>query len=228
MRTCTMPRLGLSPRVRGNRWSCERLQTRGGSIPACTGEPVSSQATPSANRVYPRVYGGTPCCLWHCERLSGLSPRVRGNLNAGNVAWAFDRSIPACTGEPQCPSWTCAECTVYPRVYGGTPAKQDHRVEEPGLSPRVRGNQPHGRNHRSRHRSIPACTGEPMRRGMSCRRSTVYPRVYGGTTLRRNGVSQDMGLSPRVRGNLLEAILRNAIGRSIPACTGEPSLRHPG
>ena len=52
----------------------------------------------------------------------------------------------------------------------------------------------------------------------------VYPRVYGGT---REPCVQPLlqhGLSPRVRGNLCLDALLGISQRSIPACTGEPSL----
>ena len=114
-------RLGLSPRVRGNRCASRlRLAQRPG--------------------VYPRVCGGTaPGCIgksW--ER--GLSPRVRGNRGqrrqgawrrrsipacagnqAGRAAWAgAEGSIPACAGEPPAGPVDPPLEPVYPRVCGGT------------------------------------------------------------------------------------------------------------
>ena len=53
----------------------------------------------------------------------------------------------------------------------------------------------------------------------------VYPRVCGGTHFSISVVRVVGGLSPRVRGNLIEVeAVRYARG-SIPACAGEPSLR---
>ena len=57
------PNPGLSPRVRGNLLHLWRPQGVERSIPACTGEPAPRPCTWSAWRVYPRVYGGTPCNL---------------------------------------------------------------------------------------------------------------------------------------------------------------------
>ena len=50
----------------------------------------------------------------------------------------------------------------------------------------------------------------------------VYPRVCGGTPYTARRVGSAVGLSPRVRGNLLH--FQNAADdfRSIPACAGEP------
>ena len=52
---------GLSPRVRGNRVGLLVFLQRGGSIPACAGEPPVLACAPAVVRVYPRVCGGTGC-----------------------------------------------------------------------------------------------------------------------------------------------------------------------
>ena len=51
---------------------------------------------------------------------------------------------------------------------------------------------------------------------------SVYPRVCGGTRSALAGILREEGLSPRVRGNLRERAPSQNIGRSIPACAGEP------
>ena len=71
-------------------------------------------------------------------------------------------------------------------------------------------------------RSIPACTGEPQQAQIGSRVGRVYPRVYGGTEDIRPLEISDEGLSPRVRGNLLNKLLISNVVGSIPACTGEP------
>ncbi len=53
----------------------------------------------------------------------------------------------------------------------------------------------------------------------------VYPRVCGGTVGEGTGVKDDMGLSPRVRGNPQAAVEGRLYRRSIPACAGEPKYR---
>ena len=74
---------------------------------------------------------------------------------------AHSRSIPACAGEPPSTSGTAPAPAVYPRVCGGTAARAVIRVRQAGLSPRVRGNPADGDFADDRHRSIPACAGEP-------------------------------------------------------------------
>ena len=98
----------------------------------------------------------------------------------------------------------------------------------PGLSPRVRGNRPPPTSQQNASRSIPACAGEPQPLYPYPHTGKVYPCVCGGThsscSLRRFL----HGLSPRVRGNRVQAVF-NAVGfGSIPACAGEPSAPRNG
>ena len=93
------PRVGLSPRVRGNRVQDAAVAVldrsipagagnlvqhggqgdAGGSIPAGAGEPSLRAFAARILPVYPRGCGGT-CTRWSHKRLGkGLSPRVRGN-----------------------------------------------------------------------------------------------------------------------------------------------------
>ena len=50
---------GLSPRARGNPADGLDCSCRDGSIPACTGEPLTGPLGPFLGAVYPRVHGGT-------------------------------------------------------------------------------------------------------------------------------------------------------------------------
>ena len=70
--------------------------------------------------------------------------------------------------------------------------------------------------------SIPACAGEPVRCQPIHHRSSVYPRVCGGTSSGSRTSAQSTGLSPRVRGNHLRGADLSVADRSIPACAGEP------
>ena len=94
-----------------------------------------------------------------------------------------------------------------------------------GLSPRVRGNRSRRRPDRPGSGSIPACAGEPFDLDARALGERVYPRVCGGTCRIFAYRSTVSGLSPRVRGNQIEAWLRVRDERSIPACAGEPTKR---
>ena len=71
-------------------------------------------------------------------------------------------------------------------------------------------------------RSIPACAGEPFPHLDAQQWVRVYPRVCGGTRLAMLDGMADLGLSPRVRGNLQSAPWVLFLLGSIPACAGEP------
>ena len=70
---------------------------------------------------------------------------------------------------------------VYPRLCGGTCAREDRIVDAAGLSPPVRGNLKLREEKRYPRRSIPACAGEPKRFPGFEDKVRVYPRLCGGT-----------------------------------------------
>ena len=89
----------------------------------------------------------------------------------------------------------------------------------------MRGNPPFRPERWSRRRSIPAYAGEPSSSASVVSSLTVYPRVCGGTLLRRPRHGRVRGLSPRMRGNLFDARDVGQQVRSIPAYAGEPCGR---
>ena len=215
-------RKGLSPRVRGNRGVVCDPCLPSGSIPACAGEPIPSARWYSLAEVYPRVCGGTDNPTLRQLFDEGLSPRVRGNHRKELPSSGWKRSIPACAGEPGAVIPPVADPAVYPRVCGGTVRTKSLESSIRGLSPRVRGNRKQHRLSSHGQWSIPACAGEPG--GHRCARPDwgVYPRVCGGTYNPKAQPLPRAGLSPRVRGNLLQESGAATKARSIPACAGEP------
>ena len=219
--------MGLSPRVRGNPAAAQDTILAYRSIPACAGEPHISERFCKIAEVYPRVCGGTGSDLRVGDGKMGLSPRVRGNRHGGPGAGFGSGSIPACAGEPSACATIRGRRRVYPRVCGGTPGSRAKRLNQRGLSPRVRGNLALFLISTKPARSIPACAGEP---GSGWRRellSRVYPRVCGGTGAPGGAAGGVMGLSPRVRGNPVQCRSRRVRWRSIPACAGEPRRSFP-
>ena len=219
---------GLSPRVRGNRRPAGAYRLPRGSIPACAGEPSGERRRFQAWQVYPRVCGGTGVHTGVVGKVTGLSPRVRGNPRHPGAGVPAARSIPACAGEPR-PIRSCrARTGVYPRVCGGTIEAARPACTWSGLSPRVRGNREPVRIQDFFARSIPACAGEPCTGPRSAPAPRVYPRVCGGTAGRIIFGLCRQGLSPRVRGNRRRLRLRPPAPGSIPACAGEPRGLRPG
>ena len=219
--TTTMPP-GLSPRVRGNLGMLCHPRMKGGSIPACAGEPVLRGGRRRNAEVYPRVCGGTNDRSRRRRLRRGLSPRVRGNLANPEYAPQQSGSIPACAGEPQMRHPHHPITKVYPRVCGGTISQLESSKEKRGLSPRVRGNPPSYARANACTWSIPACAGEPGTHPTQNPGIRVYPRVCGGTISRAYQISGIMGLSPRVRGNHRYPSGTPPDSGSIPACAGEP------
>ena len=95
-------------------------------------------------------------------------------------------------------------------------------AKQSGLSPPVRGNLQFSIEVGSDRGSIPACAGEPGLSQSLIARSTVYPRLCGGTGITLLAGWLSVGLSPPVRGNHPGCAGDPPLRRSIPACAGEP------
>ena len=147
---------------------------------------------------------------------------MRGNPIELLCTFVVHGSIPACAGEPPLRGHFAGIPWVYPRVCGGTPWITSPALNRPGLSPRVRGNHLIPAGIAQREGSIPACAGEPVTGVSYPGASGVYPRVCGGTPHPHPHRLCVLGLSPRVRGNRVLAVLAVTPERSIPACAGEP------
>ena len=192
------------------------------SIPACAGEPGTAAYPGLDAEVYPRVCGGTFGMLAFQYQYWGLFPRVRGNRAGLSLGRRSIRSIPARAGEPA-GCWGCQRMAgVYPRVCGGTGSALRNTLRGAGLSPRVRGNPAFPTTGAAWRWSIPACAGEPGPAWAYRGETGVYPRVCGGTKSAIANYWSSLGLSPRVRGNLLGPEAAQGSEGSIPACAGEP------
>ena len=211
--------------MRGNRHGQITSVADRRSIPASAGEPSSRSPRAGNSRVYPRECGGTRAAVGVVTSAPGLSPRVRGNLQLPPDPKAGAGSIPASAGEPRSPAGPASGPWVYPRECGGTTPYCARRSSTPGLSPRVRGNLAQDHAEKRADRSIPASAGEPPRSIAFAHATWVYPRECGGTRRPALRCRGRRGLSPRVRGNLLDRVDADNLRRSIPASAGEPG--HP-
>ena len=147
---------------------------------------------------------------------------MRGNHQRTDSLIRRRRSIPAYAGEPARVFVSEPVRKVYPRVCGGTRAYRAYRAYHFGLSPRMRGNPILGGMRYGIIGSIPAYAGEPRAFWAFRTLPAVYPRVCGGTASPIRALQGRHGLSPRMRGNLVAAQMRNAPVGSIPAYAGEP------
>ena len=195
------------------------------SIPAPAGEPPAAKRGQWRKRVYPRACGGTTGQHGRAKERSGLSPRLRGNPIADDRGNCLRHTVypRACGGTrkaPQC--WPRTAHRVYPRACGGTGFRRLYRCFSSGLSPRLRGNLQGSQAGRVRQRSIPAPAGEPTELAGIRDAAKVYPRACGGTLSGLASVGSSAGLSPRLRGNLMEIAPCRVLRWSIPAPAGEP------
>ena len=169
--------------------------------------------------------GGTTKQVLYQVGRHGLSPRGRGNPSSSPRRSASQRSIPAWAGEPQNKFFTKSGGTVYPRVGGGTRHRLLAGQQVNGLSPRGRGNHKTSSLPSRAARSIPAWAGEPVIVSSPVSKSTVYPRVGGGTLRYPILDKLALGLSPRGRGNRALCVAPGGPQGSIPAWAGEPLNR---
>ena len=155
--------------------------------------------------------------------LVGLSPRLRGNQVVRLQLRGELGSIPAPAGEPKTPCLYDSQSAVYPRACGGTIRQLSSPRIFIGLSPRLRGNRQHRPALHRRRGSIPTPAGEPHPAPFSSPKAPVYPRACGGTHQTGVCYTAPKGLSPRLRGNLVEPPAKQEAGGSIPAPAEEPS-----
>ena len=92
---------GLSPHARGNPGMPVTSAYCSGTIPACTGKPVSSTSIAFACKDYPRMHGETVIAIRCVRPKEGLSPHARGNPIARTANVQRTGTIPACTGKPE-------------------------------------------------------------------------------------------------------------------------------
>ena len=119
------------------------------------------------------------------NEVEGLSPRGRGNRSTSSTGATPPGAIPARAGEPGVGANLRLYERGYPRAGGGTADFNDVLCELAG--------------------AIPARAGEPRRRLEYRGRSGGYPRAGGGTPVFSPDESRGEGLSPRGRGNRLDA-----------------------
>ena len=153
---------------------------------------------------------------------AGLSPRVRGSLWPPVARAVPAGSIPAGAGEPPAPPLLPVPRWVYPRGCEGAPETAGARISGKGLSPRVRGSPLEARQKLWDEGSIPAGAGEPGRERLPSFPWRVYPRGCGGAAAISEWERGVKGLSPRVRGSLLDEGRDGFTVGSIPAGAGEP------
>ena len=220
------PLFGSSPRARGQEHRARRAADGLRFIPACAGTGAPRGAGRQRPPVHPRVRGDREGVAVVLTRVSGSSPRARGQGGARAVRGGDGRFIPACagTGRPSAPA--ARRRPVHPRVRGDRSSGASALHAAVGSSPRARGQASARREPTIPTRFIPACAGTGARRVFESLPETVHPRVRGDRSLDAYRTNPVVGSSPRARGQVLEAAVGRAPARFIPACAGTgPSCR---
>ncbi len=191
------------------------------SIPAWAGEARQARPKSKANKVDPRVGGGSSPAATLVTLATGRSPRGRGKQFFESLDHGGLGSIPAWAGEApdtdHCPGYPAVD----PRVGGGSELGWDAITQKMGRSPRGRGKRCRHTSPRPRPRSIPAWAGEARRCFMVLPHLWVDPRVGGGSAEFIAGQQRDQGRSPRGRGKLNWYRHQQLQHGSIPAWAGE-------
>ena len=220
-----LPGHGLSPHLRGSHHCGQRRPRIQRPIPAPAGEPALHRPPDRRPTAYPRTCGGANRAPGWRKSCRGLSPHLRGSRRANQSVLAGRGPIPAPAGEP-CPSRpTRSSWRAYPRTCGGASDLFPLKPGIPGLSPHLRGSPITPRPCPPAGGPIPAPAGEPQQDVRQQPRQGAYPRTCGGAVKRWVDPASIGGLSPHLRGSLLEDIGRRVGGRPIPAPAGEPRNR---
>ena len=111
--------------------------------------------------------------------VDGSSPRTRGTPATRYSADAFDRFIPAYTGNSNVAIVTARVSAVHPRVHGELRTGNVYPVYPVGSSPRTRGTLQCRDRLGPCLRFIPAYTGNSLPPGAAGKVLTVHPRVHG-------------------------------------------------
>ena len=132
-------RTGLSPPTRGIRSYMPSMTPVSRSIPAYAGDPFGGRVRRLAEKVYPRLRGGSSRRRSPSSSPWGLSPPTRGIRGVHAPQVGYERSIPAYAGDPSIVATRMGASRVYPRLRGGSMQGIDRLPPQTGLSPPTRG-----------------------------------------------------------------------------------------
>ncbi len=111
------------------------------------------------------------------------------------------------TGNTRIDGDDCALCAVYPRAYGEYYLTTINFIISHGLSPCLRGIHHDVTQVAQPVRFIPVLTGNTKPSFVMAPRFAVYPRAYGEYAAKAAKVTARYGLSPCLRGILLNYII---------------------
>ncbi len=214
---------GSSPRGRGTQRffravvNCKRI------IPAWAGNTSPDCVASNDTTDHPRVGGEHFLIMLFMLCISGSSPRGRGTRADVWGVCCMGRIIPAWAGNTRSSRSEQLMQTDHPRV-GGEHSETKLPVPKVcGSSPRGRGTHGRAAAEHAENRIIPAWAGNTPAQPFQQVRQPDHPRVGGEHSKAVSSKIVDYGSSPRGRGTLTERLIRQKIGRIIPAWAGNTS-----
>ena len=177
-----LDRPSSTPRPRGLQVVGDQLAEKLGSIPASAGPAPRRRRRCRSASVYPRVCGACCSTARRAKCPGGLSPRLRGLLEAAHSDMQRHWSIPASAGPSKSGAAARTIPMGHPRVCRACRpgCVLDRHGIRGGLSPRPR--------------------GLPVAKGLWNSILAVYPRVRGACVPGYMTLGSDGGLSPHLRG----------------------------
>ena len=188
------------------------------------GKPDWTTFESNTCEVYPHACGETHV-IWSSDTtLTGLSPRLWGNLCGLSARTTIRGSIPTPVGKPKVVSKSRRVGGVYPHACGETVRLYRGQMVFQGLSPRLWGNHLYAIATHQAQGSIPTPVGKPGIFGGGIPGSEVYPHACGETRVCDHSGKTLPGLSPRLWGNRLMRWPGYGYLGSIPTPVGKPSV----
>ena len=153
--------------------------------------------------------------------LQGSPPRVRGKAVTKTGSTRQPGITPACAGKRPVEPAPYAPGGDHPRVCGEKTSEVRFRYSARGSPPRVRGKGAYCGKVKRYLRITPACAGKSFCPATTPTSTWDHPRVCGEKPSPRQGVQDNPGSPPRVRGKVAFTVISVDNTRITPACAGK-------
>ena len=208
---------GSSPLTRGKLHIRSLAGAMARLIPAHAGKTSSCQRRSLSGRAHPRSRRENRTVTLYARGDLGSSPLTRGKRAVICAASCSRGLIPAHAGKTSIRSLRSTIFRAHPRSRVENRMICRSAAARRGSSPLTRGKLRHEQRLPARDRLIPAHAGKTRSSSSSTSTRRAHPRVGGENEAPFTWNASFPGSSPRRRGKLLEAVLREVPERLIPA-----------
>ena len=210
-------RQGSSPLTQGKPHGHPVRARRPGLIPAHAGKTGGDLRGELLEGAHPRSRGENEIVIALVRSGTGSSPLTRGKPGPCRARARSCGLIPAHAGKTSIRSLRSTIFRAHPRSRGENRMICRSAAARRGSSPLTRGKLRHEQRLPARDRLIPAHAGKTRSSSSSTSTRRAHPRVGGENEAPFTWNASFPGSSPRRRGKLLEAVLREVPERLIPA-----------